>query len=265
MVKLPGCYGKGREVLEIKVRHFIMPLPGCSHKRFAGLTNSPGQTQACPWRGQHRSFCGHSLRGLRLDRVRASTRMMQGARRQAFAPKPGREKRPTPAQARVEQAPVTQSVRLKSGRPLRGIRQVHGHAAESILRIPASGWTPGSLARAWPADDDLRPEAERVQQTYQGRSPITSVRVQFAQNLTQTGNRRSRPWLPCGEQRGWRQPATAYCLGQKGISQDRTSGLSWRTDFSNHHQVTVCYQYRFAASRQPYIFAQPAVQCFNAN
>ena len=73
----------------------------------------------------------------------------------------------------------------------------------------------------------------------------TSVSVQFIQNLTQTGNRRSRLWFPRGGQRGWRQPATASCLGQKGIGQDRTSGLSGRTDFNNH-PATVCYQYRFA-------------------
>ena len=106
-----------------------------------------------------------------------------------------------------ESVPTGQGDRLRSGQPLHEIGQVHGHATGSILRIPAVGWKPEAPATGWPAGVDFQPVNGQALQTYQGRLPLTSVLIQFTQNLVQGGDWCCWPRFPHGGQCRRCQPA----------------------------------------------------------
>ena len=98
---------------------------------------------------------------------------------------------------------------------------------------------------------------------YRDRSSIGSIFLQIGQDFTEFHRRFSCRHFPSSRHR-WPDPPLANGIEQKRIRNQWAPARRGRTEFGDH-AIPVGDQHRFAAGRQPNVFAKLVFEMFDSN
>lgn len=147
--------------------------------------------------------------------------------------------------------------------PRHGTDRDHAHVCGSTSRIPATGSTRASAAKACPAAHGLPRGCGPGRRTYRDRSTGVAILAQLGQYIVEGRDRPTgRHSTRCKRRRC--DPSLSYSVRQQSIARRSTSPGGRRHEFGDD-AIAVGHENGFTGSRRPHVFAELILQVLDAN